>query len=37
MVFRHYRELVKPTDAQSWFSVTPAKGENIIALAAAAD
>jgi integrase len=37
MVFRHYRELVKPTDAQAWFAIAPATGENIIALAAAAD
>ncbi len=22
MIFRHYRELVRPTDAEKWFAVT---------------
>ena len=24
MIFRHYRELVRPADAEKWFAVTPA-------------
>ena len=36
MIFRNYRELVKPSDAESWFAIAPVKSENIIALAAAA-
>jgi hypothetical protein len=36
MIFRNYRELVKPSDAESWFAIAPATGENVIALAAAA-
>jgi hypothetical protein len=23
-IFRHYRELVRPADAEKWFAVTPA-------------
>jgi integrase len=34
MIFRNYRELVKPSDAESWFAIAPVKSENIIALAA---
>jgi integrase len=36
MIFRNYRELVKPSDAETWFAVAPASGEKIIALAAGA-
>jgi hypothetical protein len=24
IIFQHYRELVRPTDAEKWFAVTPA-------------
>ena len=24
MIFQHYRELVRPGDAEKWFAVTPA-------------
>ncbi len=34
MIFRNYREIVRPSDAQAWFFVAPASGEKIIALAA---
>ncbi len=34
VVFRHYRELVKPSAAKSWFAVTPQAAENVIQLAA---
>jgi hypothetical protein len=27
MIFRHYRELVRPMDAEKWFEVTPASVE----------
>ena len=29
VVFRHYRELVQPSDAQAWFAVTPADKANV--------
>jgi integrase len=32
MVFRHYRELVKPADAQAWFAVKPESAANIVPL-----
>jgi site-specific recombinase XerD len=32
IVFRHYRELVKPADADRWFSIRPAAVENVITL-----
>jgi integrase len=34
MVFRHYRELVKPKTAAQWWSIAPAAAENVIALKA---
>jgi len=38
VVHKHYRELVKPADAQRWFSVRPAKvAENVVALPTAAN
>ena len=27
MIFRHYRELVRPIDAEKWFGVTPGSVE----------
>ena len=30
IVHRHYRELVKPVDAESWFAVKPATAENVL-------
>lgn len=36
VVHRHYKELVKPADAQRWFSVRPAPTANVIPLSAAA-
>ena len=36
MVFRHYRELVKPADAERWFAVKPETPANVLPLAAAA-
>lgn len=35
MIFRHYRELVKPGDAVKWFSVNPKRPANVIAMAMA--
>lgn len=34
MVFRHYRELVKPTGAVKWFAVSPEQPENIVTMPA---
>jgi integrase len=34
VVHRHYRELVKPSDAQSWFAVKPDAPANILPMAA---
>jgi hypothetical protein len=30
MVFRHYRELVRPDDAAKWFSIAPQTLANVI-------
>ncbi|MGI8437805.1 MAG: hypothetical protein ACR2NX_13035 [Chthoniobacterales bacterium] len=30
MIFEHYRELVTPKEAQTWFSIAPTTGENVI-------
>ena len=27
VIFRHYRELVRPADAEKWFAVAPARVE----------
>ncbi|MBE7502631.1 MAG: tyrosine-type recombinase/integrase [Verrucomicrobiales bacterium] len=35
VVFKFYREVVKPADAERWFSVTPSAPSNIVALEAA--
>lgn len=32
MIFKHYRELVRPADAKAWFSIAPAKPGTIIEL-----
>lgn len=29
MIFRHYRELVRPADAKKWFSIAPQQPENV--------
>ena len=29
-IFQHYRELVRPKDAKSWFSITPGEDGKII-------
>lgn len=36
MIFRHYRELVKPADAERWFNVKPETPANVLPLAATA-
>ncbi len=30
MSFQHYRELVRPKDAKSWFSITPGRDGKIV-------
>ncbi len=30
IIFQHYRELVRPKDAKSWFSITPGEDGKII-------
>ena len=37
VVHRHYRELVKPADAERWFAVKPEGPANVLALPAAAN
>lgn len=32
MIFRHYRELVRPADAKTWFSLAPGKDGKIVQL-----
>jgi integrase len=32
MVFRHYRELVKPDAAAAWFAVNPKRAENVLVM-----
>ena len=32
IIFSNYRELVRPSDAQKWFSIVPRQAENIIQL-----
>ena len=34
MIFKHYRELVKPKDAMAYWSILPALAENVVALSA---
>ena len=33
MIFRHYRELATPEQARTWFSISPAKAQNVVAMA----
>lgn len=37
VVHRHYRELVKPADAERWFSIRPEAPANVVTLAAIAN
>jgi len=30
MIFKHYRELVRPADAKTWFALTPGGEEKVI-------
>jgi site-specific recombinase XerD len=32
MIFRHYRELCTPEQAQTWFSIAPAEAQNVVAM-----
>jgi len=32
VVHKHYRELVKPTDAEKWFNVKPEAPANVVAM-----
>lgn len=32
MIFKHYRELVRPADAKTWFSIAPGKDGKIVVL-----
>ena len=34
LIFRHYRELVKPPEAQKWWNIMPAGASNVVALSA---
>ena len=34
MIFKHYRELVRPADAVKWFGIAPDGEEKVIALPA---
>ena len=34
MIFRHYRELATPEQARTWFSIAPARSNNVIAISA---
>ena len=36
MIHKHYRELVKPADAERWFTVKPEAPANVLPLAAVA-
>jgi hypothetical protein len=36
MIFRHYRELVKPSDALKWFAVKPEAPANVLTMNAVA-
>ena len=36
MVFRHYRELVKPAQAAAWFAVSPKQAANVVTMKAQA-
>lgn len=32
MIFRHYRELATPQQAWTWFSISPAKAQNVVSM-----
>ena len=32
MIFKHYRELVQPADAKTWFAIVPGKKGKVIQL-----
>ena len=32
MIFRHYRELATPEQARTWFSISPAEAQNVVAM-----
>jgi hypothetical protein len=32
MIFRHYRELATPQQAQTWFSIVPMPAKNVITM-----
>ena len=32
MIFRHYRELCTPEQARTWFSISPAEAQNVVAM-----
>jgi integrase len=32
MIFRHYRELATPEQARTWFSISPTKAQNVVAM-----
>jgi integrase len=32
MIFRHHRELCTPEQARTWFSISPAKAQNVVAM-----
>jgi Phage integrase family. len=32
MIFRHYRELATPERGRTWFSISPAKARNVVAM-----
>src|SRR5437867_11435891 len=34
MIFKHYRELVKPKDAERYWNIRPAAEENVVAMTA---
>jgi len=34
MIFRHYRELVTPQDANAWWSISPKKAANVVPMSA---
>jgi integrase len=36
LVFRHYRELVKPQDAKRWWNIMPAGASNVVRLVTSA-
>ena len=35
MIFRHYRELATPQQAQTWFAIAPEAAPNVVPISAA--